>query len=240
MDTDRHRPLDWLIEQADKAYELERDSTSRLRDRAGFVIGLLITPVAGILVSMLATYKGSLFNLPDFVFFTLPMILAFCFMSFSVYKIISFLGRTHEYKIPLPPKDLIDYYKNGNEQDQSLYDTKIIFLRSLSEAFESCLINNKSRLDSLISCQKFAIYSIPLILVCGFKFFHAYHSEGPQIIQVRILNNLEKLKGEASVQSIRIIRCEAHSDSTAGKEPSSRTNPPSTSDTLGSRSCRAR
>lgn len=65
---DDEKVIDWLLEQSTKAYESEQQFTARLRDRAAFILGLLVTPIGGAIISLLTTFKGNIFDGFNFLF----------------------------------------------------------------------------------------------------------------------------------------------------------------------------
>ncbi len=192
---DNSTVVDWLLEQSAKAYESERDFTARLRDRAGFILGFLITPIGGAIISLLTTFKGDIFEKYNFIFFTVPLFLASLAMGFALSKILRFLRKTTSYRAPLTPKQLLTYYNEGTNAEDSFLHTKQVMAKTLSDAVEENIKINSHRLKELIDCQKLAVYAVPLIIFCSVKYFHASYTHRPSAIDVNLINVLGQTKG---------------------------------------------
>lgn len=205
MDDDL-KALDWLLEQSTKAYDNEVAFTANFRDRTGFLLGLLITPIGGAIVSLLITFKGDLFDIYNLFFFTIPLAFAAFFMIFSLWKVLNFLRRTESYKAPLTPGQLFEFYKNGTDKAISFRQTKQAMLQTLRDAVEHNIPINERRLKDLILCQKMAVFSVPFIILCSLKYFHTSYTQDPEIISVNLVNDLSQLKGDSHVQSVQLIR----------------------------------
>lgn len=205
MDEDL-KVLDWLLEESTKAYDNEVAFTASFRDRTSFLLGLLITPIGGAIVSLFITFKGDIFDTYNLIFFTTPLAFAAFFMFFSLWKILNFLRRTESYKAPLTPGQLLDFYKKGEDKATSFLQTKQAMLQTLREAVENNIPINERRLKDLISCQKMAVFSVPFIVLCSLKYFHTSYTQEPEVFNVRLVNDLSQLKGDSHVQSVQLIR----------------------------------
>ncbi len=194
---DNSAVVDWLLDQSTKAYEREREFTSKLRDRTGFILGFLITPIGGAIISLLTTFKGDIFEKYNFIFFTVPLFLASIAMGFALTKILKFLRKTTSYRAPLTPKQLFTYYNEGANAEDSFLHTKQVMAKTLSDAVEENIEVNSHRLKELIACQRLAVYAVPLIIFCSVKYFHTSYTHRPSAVDVNLTNVLDQTKGSS-------------------------------------------
>jgi hypothetical protein len=238
VDTDDIAVVDWLLDQSGKAYESELQFTAKLRDRAGFILGFLVTPIGGAIISLITTFKGDLSDKYNLVFFTAPLVVASLALLFFLWKILIFLKEKNLYSAPHTPQQLLTYYNQGSNKKESFFHTKQIMMNSLRSAVEKNIPINEKRLNYLISCQRSAVIAVPFIVLCGFKYFHTSHTNVSPPIDVRLVNDLNQLKGNSNVQSIQLIGREACIR--PNTQPASPPRPAATGtgNTIRPRSCR--
>jgi hypothetical protein len=181
--------LDWLLEQASKAYEAEMAVQQQIRDRINFVFGLLITPITGAIISLFTTFKGNPLSFPNCVLFTLPILVASFFLGTAFIKLFKLLRVKTYYKAPLTPQQLFDFYNGGSNHEESLRETKHHQIKTVSEAVDHNIVLNTKRVAALIDAQRFAIIAVPFLAIACFKYFHSSFILEEPIVNVRVVNH---------------------------------------------------
>ncbi|MCW7755237.1 hypothetical protein OOT00_14710 [Desulfobotulus sp. H1] len=195
MSDDVEQCLDWFLERSDKALDSELATTDRIRDRIAFISGVLLTPAAVIVVSLLSTYGAGYFAGLGFWLFSVPASLSILLLLVSLAFVFFVLFRGFEYKAGIKPPALFEYYQGGSSIKESICDTKHILLMSLNESISHNAGVNRRRMTGILRAQVAATLAIPFVLASMPYYFYVQTvSNEKEAVVVEILQTRQPLE----------------------------------------------
>ncbi|PQV51885.1 hypothetical protein [Paraburkholderia sp. BL21I4N1] len=178
--------IDWLLEHSASAYETEFKATGQLRDRISFILGVAVTPYAGIATYLITKFKGSFLLGGDFLFFSLPMFAAIVLLIASAGLVAHALVGVHRYSNIPRPAELLPYLSAHPEPDKALEEAKINLIEAYANNIEHNFEVNQGRARKLRIAQRLAVLSlIPLALSLPRFVYSTVHTKAePQSVRI--------------------------------------------------------